>query len=255
MRRYIKWLSYAMTWGRLLSARSEKCYPISSDAADIAVRFFGIRRDKIEVCSLGVDTTLFHPPRNDDERQEGLRLRQQLGFAPSDIVCIYTGRFSKDKAPQDLAKAIGQLASRGEPFRGLFVGNGNPEDIAAIEECPGCVVRPFVPAQSLPSFYWASDIGVWPKRESTSQLDAASCGLSLILSDRAHVLDRSRAMGRTYRENDVDDLARQIKSPAGSLSRAGSLAKEHGSQKMREQVWAGWHARRRIQDYEAALQH
>jgi len=240
-----------MTWGRLLSLLSEKCYSISLDAADIAIRFFGIHKAKVDVCSLGVDTSLFHPPCDDDAQQQRLLLRHSCGFAPSDIVCIYTGRFSEGKALLHLAKAIGQLASRGEPFRGLFVGNGDPADIAAIERCPGCVVHSFVPVQSLPPFYWAADIAVWPKQESTSQLDAAACGLPIILSDRVQVLERVNGNGLTYRENDVDDLARKIHSLANPDLRRqmGDL----GSRKMREQFsWEGI-AKKRIQDYEAAV--
>jgi glycosyltransferase involved in cell wall biosynthesis len=251
LRRRIWWFRYAMTWGRLLSTFSEKCYPISPDAADIVVRFFGIRKDKVDVCSLGVDTGLFRPPCDDEARQERLRLRQQFGFSPTDIVCIYTGRFSEGKAPLHLARAIGQLVSRGEPFRGLFVGNGDPADIAAIEACPGCIAQSFVPVQSLPPFYWAADIAVWPKQESTSQLDAAACGLPIILSDQVHVLERVSGNGLTYRENDIDDLARQIHSLADPNVR--QQMGEIGSRKMREHFsWEGI-ARKRIQDYEAAV--
>ncbi len=61
---------------------------------------------------------------------------------------------------------------------------------ADLRNSAGCQVVPFVPARDLPPYYWAADIGVWPKQELTSQLDAAAAGLPIILSDRITVLER-----------------------------------------------------------------
>jgi len=47
--------------------------------------------------------------RNAEEVRGILDIRTQLGFAPSDIVCVYTGRFGADKNPLLLAKAIARL--------------------------------------------------------------------------------------------------------------------------------------------------
>jgi len=62
----------------------------------------------------------------------------------------------------------------------------------------------------LAPFYWAADVGVWPKQESTSQLDAAACGLPLIVSNRVAVVERVTGNGLLYDEADPDDLARKI---------------------------------------------
>jgi len=137
-------------------------------------------------------------------------LRTELGFSEGEVVCIYTGRLTKDKGPLYLAQAIDRLVSRGRPVRGLFVGGGTPDDVAAIKACAGCVIHPFVVVRELPPFYWASDIGVWPMQESTSQLDAAACGLPLVLSDRIEVSERIDGNGLTYREGDADDLAAKL---------------------------------------------
>ena len=94
-----------------------------------------------------------------------------------------------------LADAIALLVAAGDPFRGLFVGGGTEAEAAALRNSPGCQVVPFVPALDLPPYYWAADIGVWPRQESTSQLDAAAAGLPIILSDRITVLERVRATG------------------------------------------------------------
>ena len=92
--------------GRIVSLLSVKCYGATTDCADVAVRFFGVLKDKIEVCPLGVDTDLFFPVNGMPASESRDRLRRDLGFSESDIVCIYTGRFSEDKNPLVLARAI-----------------------------------------------------------------------------------------------------------------------------------------------------
>jgi glycosyltransferase involved in cell wall biosynthesis len=246
LRRFFKW----RLPGKFVSAVSQKCYPISDDAADITVRYFGVAPRKNEVCSLGVDTELFRPP--DDEAARGARteLRRRLGFADGDVVCVYTGRFAADKGPLCLARAVETLARQGRPYRGLFVGSGTAAEVAAIRGSAGCVVHPFVPVQDLPPFYWASEVGVWPKQESTSQLDAAACGLPIVLSDRVQVRERVEGSGLLYQEDSTDDLARQLLALAEPATRR-ELG-ERGAKKVRERFsWLGI-ARQRARDYEAA---
>lgn len=240
-------LDLARLAGRFISRFSEKCYPISTDAARIVVEDFGVPIRQVEVCSLGVDDQLFRPPIGAAELAARKALRESLGFAEQEIVCIYTGRLAPGKGPEVLARAIDELVGEGLPFRGLFVGLGSPSDVARIRDCRGCVIRPFVPAQKLPPFYWAADIGVWPKQESTSQLDAMACGLPLVLSNRVEVLERVEGNGLLYEEGDHHDLARQIRLLADPQLRAQYSAVAR--RKVLEQFsWTGI-AARRVQAY------
>ncbi len=234
-----------------MSASCTRCYPISADAAEIVHEFLGIEKRKIEICSLGVDTSLFHPILDETTQQERVELRRKLGFAPPDIVSIYTGRFSEDKGPLLLAQAVGRFAAQELPFRALFVGNGTPSEVDAICANPGCVVHPFVNVQELPPFYRAADVGVWPRQESTSQLDAAACGLPLILGNGVQVRERIEGNGLLYEQDSVEDLARQIASLADPERRRELGAR--GAKKMREQFSWDRIARQRVRDYAAAL--
>jgi glycosyltransferase involved in cell wall biosynthesis len=249
IRNRFKWLLYAATLGRLVSIASEKCYPISQDAADIVIRFFGMRPSKVEIVSLGVDTDLFYPIRDDVSASQRRQLRQQLGYSNGDIVCIYSGRFTEDKNPLCLAKAIDELVGRGEPFRGLFIGNG-PQS-AVVSTCRGCQLHPFVPTRELPPLYRASDIGVWPKQESTSQLDAAACGLPLVVSNHLYVRERIEGNGLMYEENNSGDLAEKLRSLSNKNVRIqmGAL----GAKKMREKYSWEQIAIQRIKDYQEAM--
>ncbi len=230
--------------GRLISWLSCRCYPIGVDPLEIAVRYYGVQREKVIIGPLGVDTDAFKPF---DIEETGRRkaLRQELGFKDEDIVCIYTGRFTEGKNPLLLARATEQLVEQGEPFRALFLGNGPLDE--EIRKRKGCVVRPFVPHHALPTYYGIADIGVWPMQESTSMLDAAACGLPLIISDQVQTKERIEGNGLSYVEGDAEDLARVIlrmKDPAmrARLSRVGV-------ERIRDRF--SWHlmASRRVDDY------
>jgi glycosyltransferase involved in cell wall biosynthesis len=251
LKRRLRWSLYANTIGRFVSLQSERCYPISRDAADIAVDFLGIEPKKVQIFSLGVDTSLFRPACSREEQQIRNSVRSRFGFSPSDIVCIYTGRLSDDKGPTCLARAIENLVMQGENFRCLFVGNGPEKDRKVINSSLGCATHPFVPFNELPPYYWSADIGVWPKQESTSQLDAAACGLPLILSNRVAVLERVEGNGLTYNEGDVQDLCTkllQLSDPEIRF-RMG----QYGAIKIRNNFSWDRLARQRIIDYENAL--
>ena len=250
-KRRLRRAAYRDTVGAFVSGRAEKCYPISEDAAEIAVGLYGTAQSKVEVCSLGVDTDLFRPPESPEEIVSRRELRAQLGFADEDVVCIYTGRFSPSKSPQVLADAVALLVAAGDRFRGVFVGGGTEAEAAALHNSGGCQVVPFMPARDLPPYYWAADIGVWPRQESTSQLDAAAAGLPIILSDRITVLERVTGNGLTYREGDPADLAERIKSlgPAAARRQLGTA----GSRKMRARFSWLQIAEKRAADYARSL--
>jgi glycosyltransferase involved in cell wall biosynthesis len=62
----------------------------------------------------------------------------------------------------------------------------------------------FVPVNELADYFRAADIGVWP-RESTSMLDAAACGLPIVVNDTSSLLG-IEGNGLVYELNNVDDM-------------------------------------------------
>lgn len=233
--------------GRLLSLLTEKCFAISPDAADVAHRYLGVPRQKIAEGALGVDTRLFRPPALSDTEQRAA-MRREFGASDTDVVCIYTGKLTKDKDPLCLARAIEYLRQEGLPVRGVFIGEGPlSAEIAASE---GCSLVPFQRFRDLPDFYRAADIGVWPRQESTSVFDAKACGLPVVGSDRVEDGRYARG-GATYEEGEPRELAsvlrgffdKQIRTAAGEAARRDVV--EHRS-------WARV-AELRLRDYERAL--
>lgn len=232
--------------GRLISLVSEACYGATEDCSEVAVRFFGIQANKVKTDPLGVDTDIFYPV---SEPLGRAKIRSEFGFTPNEIVCVYSGRFSEGKNPLILAKAIETLRAEGMPYRALFIGNGVQQ--SAIDACPGSVTHPFVEFRELGSIYRACDIAVWPTQESTSMLDAAACGLPLVVNNTIQAIERIDGNGATYRLNDVDDLARVLLGMLELEVRA-SLGRA-GAKKMASQFSWNLIAERRLQAYLKSL--
>jgi glycosyltransferase involved in cell wall biosynthesis len=235
--------------GRFQSLFTERCYAATTDCAEIAKRFFGVQKRKVAVSPLGVDTELFYPSRDGSHLEERRLVRQRFGFSDGDIVCIYSGRFTQDKNPLLLANAVSRLSARGEPFRGLFVGNGPQRE--SIQASSGCAVHPFVPVHELAHYFRAADIGVWPRQESMSMLDGASCGLPIVVNDTLLATERIDGNGITYRLDDAEDLERALLTLRSAQVRR-SLGACGASRIAREFSWEAV-ARRRLRDYEDAL--
>jgi glycosyltransferase involved in cell wall biosynthesis len=236
--------------GRIVSMFAERCYAATGDCGDIAVRYYGVPRQQVDVCPLGVDTDLFSPMDNNaDLRAARQATRHDLGFESNDLVCIYTGRMTAAKNPLLLARAVGQLRRKGEPFRALFVGGG--PQAGEIGASDGCVLRDFVPARELPRFYRAADIGVWPKYESMSMLDAAACGLPIVVNHTVLATERFNGNGLTYQLGDVASLVETLlRLGDGNLRRTLG---EFGAAKVATKFsWISI-AKRRLGDYETVL--
>lgn len=212
-----------------LSSRTmEKCYAIAPDCVHVAHRIYGVPLDKIKLQSLGTDTDVFRPAATPGEVARRQELRRSSGFAETDIVCIYSGRLSTDKNPLALAKAVHQLAAHDARFHAVFIGEGAQRD--EILACRNTRVLPFVKYSELAELYRAADIAVWPRQESMSMLDAAACGLPLVVSDKMGENERVKGNGRVYKENDVEDLARVLATLSAPAERAALGAK--GREKM-----------------------
>ncbi len=185
--------------GRFISSRIELCYGATADCTDVARKFFGADPRKLKTIPLGVDTEIFHPARDDQEREAAAQLRRSLGVADDEIMCVYTGRFAEDKNPVLLALAVASLRAAGERSRAVFFGDGAQRQ--AIEGVPDAIVHPFVHYTKLGDLYRAADVGLWPAQKSTSMIDCAACGTAIVVNDTIAAVERVEGNGITYRLN------------------------------------------------------
>ncbi len=235
--------------GRLVSLFSRKCYAPTEDCALIASRYFGVQSRKVEVMYLGVDTECFYPGTSSALAAERSQLRRRLGFQDDEIVCIYTGKFTAEKKLDLLVGAMDQLRSQGQRYRTLFIGDGPHKP--ALAGHAASVVLDFMPFAQLAPYYRAADIGVWPGNESTSMLDAAACGLPIVISDEVFYRAPVDGNGKVFRQNSPQDLARVLLELQDPQLRQ-SLGSRGAARMARDFSWES-RARQRLRDYEAAV--
>ena len=83
-------------------------------------------------------------------------------------------------------------------------------------------------------------------------LDAAACGLPIVINHTMGAMERIAGNGVTYILNDVEDLVRVLQTLRDSACRK-KLGKR-GAERMADEFSWIHIARQRLQDYEAALQ-
>jgi glycosyltransferase involved in cell wall biosynthesis len=195
--------------GWIIGLFINKCVAVTPDCAFVAHKYYKIKNDKITVISLGVDTNLFTPVDDESKQQQRRKIRTSFNINDNDIVCVYTGRLTKVKGPVILAQAIVRLQQQGLSYKAIFIGDG--EEKSELVKHPGCFVIPFIPYYDLPQYYQAADIAVWPKQVTISMLDAAACGIPLVVSDLMGEPDRVKGSGEFYKDGDVADLVNVLK--------------------------------------------
>jgi glycosyltransferase involved in cell wall biosynthesis len=242
--------SFCARWlpGRLISLVTERCYCPTSDCGEVAWREFGVQRSKIDIVHLGIDSEFFYPVRSSADQSARDELRRRLGFDADETVCIYTGKMTEGKNALLLARAVERLRSEGRRFRGLFIGEGSQR--TAVESCSGCVILDFMVFSELGRYYRASDVAVWLTNESTSMLDAAACGLPIVVSDRIYQ-DHVTGNGLSYRMNDLDSLCEKLRVLEDPQARR--TMGEVGARKMRDRFSWELAAKKRFTDFSAAL--
>ena len=191
---------------KIISFKIIRCYPISKDSYDICKNYFSINKKKLKIISLGSDTNIYYK-----FNKKPINEKLKLGFSKNDKVCIYTGRITEEKGPHLLLEAINLINVNNKiKVKGLFIGDGPKKYVDKFYKSDNIILLPFMNYKDLNLYYNIADIGVWPKQESTSQLDALSSGLPIIINNNSGVKERAYESGLLYIEDSVDDLANKL---------------------------------------------
>ena len=174
---------------------------------------YGIPSERITVIPLGVDTSRFS---YDPSARRDIRRKYQI--PETSIVFIYAGKVIPEKGVHLLVKAGISLCKKNDNVIFLIIGgkdkqyfNSLLKIIKQADMNNRFIFVDAVPNSELYQYYSAADVGVWPLQCSISMLEAASCGLPIIISDKSGTLERiSKGNGIAYKEGDVTDLERKM---------------------------------------------
>ncbi len=221
-----------------------RCYIPSPDIIDIVIEHYGISRELLYYEPLGVNTEWFHYP-TPSEKRDSITLLSKNSLPTDKFIVLYAGRLTNAKGANLLALAIGSLNKENSEVIGLFIGKGSPKEVAFIKAQPGCHVLPMQLAKHLNEFYWAANLGVWPREGSTSILDALACGLPAVVRSGLTETERRPFEELIFQEESVSDLARVISTQFANpslpeLGRQASdlICQEHTWKKIAEKRYS-----------------
>jgi glycosyltransferase involved in cell wall biosynthesis len=163
--------------------RSAMVFAKNIKFAEILSLSYGIPRQNFVIIPLGSDLQLFK-----FDPKARIQIRKKLGISKTEIVLVYSGKIDSTKGLDILVKALAPIVMKNNKVKLLIIGRGDSSIINylgtliskyALEN--NVIFYPWVNKSLLPSFYSASDIGVWPGLSSISIVDAASNGLPLVI--------------------------------------------------------------------------
>lgn len=206
----IFYVLFKIFFGTLLTSHIDAFVAITNETKKIMRSILGIEKD-ITVIELGVDTNIFR-----FDKAKRLSLRKKFHITGSDFVMIYTGKIIPDKGVDVLVKAFCFI--RAPHTKLLIVGNGEEKYTQMLKEIVSRsgrendviwvpMVRPF----ELFTYYSASDLGIWPKQESISMIEAMSCDLPVLVKYSVSMKERIKNCGYMYNEGECEDLMRKIR--------------------------------------------
>lgn len=208
---------------------------VIGDAIESFYRSFGARPEQIFRVPNMIDQG-FWIARN-SMQDERARMRADLGLR-DEFAVLYVGKLIQRKRPQDLLSALEVLRARAilkRPVTILFAGDGEMRqelERRIRAEHLSARVLGFVNIDQLPRYYCAADALAHPaENESfgTVAVEAAVCGLPLILSDRVGAIGRT-SIARpgvntlVHRCKDVGTLADSIQLLANEPDAAASMS-------------------------------
>jgi glycosyltransferase involved in cell wall biosynthesis len=169
---------------RFLLPVIDQVIAISNETKKFLNEMFFVPSQKITVIPLGVDCEKFN--FSDESRR---KIREKLGIPENAFVIIYAGKIVPEKGC-DLVYEISKdyLKNKHNVYL-LYVGSGIESQFAqdirnrALNDGVGNRVlwHSHVDHSELPAFFSAADVAIWPYQETMSILQAAACGLPVIL--------------------------------------------------------------------------
>ena len=142
----------------------------------------GIAPSRILEINNGIDTAIFQPPASEQEKVE---LRKKLSL-PSGMLCLFSGRLSKEKGLHDLFAVWPRLLQTHADTHLILCGSGPQEsELRELSHSLGIEnnVHFMGSVDDIITFYKAADLSVLPsyfEGNSNSILEAMASGLPIV---------------------------------------------------------------------------
>ena len=191
---------------------ADKLIAVANECRKFMIENYKLPHDKIEIIPLGADIDKF---KFDKKSRDDFR--KLYGIEDGAIVVTYTGKLMYEKAPHNIIIALEAFKEK-LPDRLVLLFVGNVEKSykeyfnmvkKKIEGKTKIVEVPMTENDMMPSVYSASDMAVWPVQPTASMIEAASCSIPIIGTDRLAERYKNEN-GIPVKENDIDDLASAI---------------------------------------------
>ena len=105
---------------RGISRRATKVVAVSEEVRRACQEIEGVSAARVQTVVNGVDLDKYRPLATDQRR----RIRESLGVDPGELLLLFVGRFSDQKAPESFPELIWALRARGLPIQGFMCGHG-----------------------------------------------------------------------------------------------------------------------------------
>jgi glycosyltransferase involved in cell wall biosynthesis len=200
---------YMKTIGKwtLKSADRVICY--TEMEKDTLANMLKIDSEKISVIPNGVDTDLFRPDSNNNNRSN----------QSNAITILWAGRFVRGKGVEFIIHATKILVKEVPDLKILLVGDGPSKGkikslIEKFNLKKNVIIKENISNENMPEVYQKSDIFVLPSLNEgvpRTLLEAMACGKPVVISEFPHLADMIKNAGLTFPKGDVHSLAANIK--------------------------------------------
>jgi glycosyltransferase involved in cell wall biosynthesis len=167
-----------------IAKKSATIFAKNRELAKLISRSYNIAQKKFCIIPLGSDPELFK--FNSKAR---ILVRKKLGLSETNVLLVYSGKLDSSKGLDVLIRALAPIATRNDKVKLLIIGEGLLSFtqylnrlISKLKIEDKVIFYPWIKQILLPSFYSASDIGVWPGLSSISIVDAVSTGLPVVIA-------------------------------------------------------------------------
>lgn len=193
-------------------------------------RKFGLKEEQLIHAPHVIDNHRFYEPGGVNYSRDADEIRTDLGYASTDTVILFVGKFEPKKNPLLLLQAARKLPQ----FKFLFVGAGvlEKELKSRAESLTNVSFMPFQNQSVMPVTYRIGDIYVLPSQGpgetwGLAVNEAMACGIPAITSDKVGCtpdLIREGVTGYEFRSNDLHDLTEKIVLAAAHHRELGQKA-------------------------------